>query len=127
VDTWFHSSREETDNNLLFTLRAWDIPHDFFFLFRENVMRSGVWHKILPVRGDSREVHPYVLPADLVYIDGDHSHEGCYRDIELYRLKARKIVCGDDYVARPGFGVIEAVTQWFPKHEHAGPFWWAML
>ena len=126
IDTWREDAEEETQNNLLLTLRRWDLPRDFFGLFRDNVMRSGHWHKILPIRGDSAAMLPQVADADLVYIDGDHSYEGCKRDITLYGPHARKIICGDDYTDREGFGVIQAVSECLPGAQHIGPFWWAV-
>ena len=134
IDTWHEGATFESENNLLGTLRRWDLPRDFFGIFRGNVMRSGVWHKIHPIRGHSHYVHREVPEVDLCYIDGDHSYAGCKRDIEIYLTKARKIICGDDYSVRmendgtgktPAFGVIEAVTELLPNHQHVGPFWWA--
>ena len=133
VDTWVETATYESENNLVGTLRRWDLPRDFFPLFRDNVMRSGVWHKITPIRGHSHYVHAEVPEVDLVYIDGDHSYEGCKRDIELYRDKARVCLCGDDYAERiesdgtgktKAFGVIEAVNDLLPDAQHVGPFWW---
>lgn len=126
VDSWFEPATHETQNNLVGTLRRWELPRDFFGMFRDNVMRSGLWHKIHPVRGHSNFVYGEVPDADLVYIDGDHSYAGCKRDIEIYALKARKIVCGDDYSDRPGFGVIQAVQEMLPQAQHLGPFWWSV-
>ncbi len=128
VDSWYENATVESHNNLVGTLRRWDLPRDFFGLFRDNVMRSGYWHKILPIRGNSHCVHGEVPDADLVYIDGDHSYQGCKRDIELYLPKALKIICGDDYTEREGFGVIEAVNAMLPERRTSGPcgpFWWA--
>lgn len=127
VDAWYEPATYESENNLVGTLRRWELPRDFFALFRDNVMRSGFWHKIHPVRGHSHYVHGEVAPADLIYVDGDHSYDGCKRDIELYLPKARKLICGDDYSERNGFGVIEAVKELLPSHQSDGPFWWAVL
>lgn len=127
VDRWHEESNVPNENNLVGTLNRWELPRDFFHLFRENILRSGLWHKILPIRGNSHTVAGEVPDADLVYIDGDHSYEGCKKDIEVYLPKTRKIVCGDDYSVREGFGVIEAVTELFPQHKHCGPFWWAVI
>lgn len=126
VDLWFEPANYPTNNNLVGTLHRWELPKDFFSVFRENVMRTGVWHKILPIRGNSRYVHGEVSDADLVYIDADHSYEGCKLDIQNYFGKARKVICGDDYVEREGFGVIEAVTELLPGHQHSGAFWWVV-
>jgi hypothetical protein len=130
VDTWFELATFESENNLVGTLRRWDLPRDFFPLFRDNVMRSGVWHKITPIKGHSHYAHGEVPVCDLVYLDGDHSFEGCKRDIEIYRDKARVVLCGDDYTprtevdGRPAFGVINAVDQMLPGAKHVGPFWY---
>lgn len=133
VDTWCELATYESENNLVGTLRRWDLPRDFFHIFRDNVMRSGVWHKICPIKGHSRFVINEVPYADLVYLDGDHSYEGCKRDIDMYQDKARVILCGDDYCERveidgtgktPAFGVIEAVNELLPDAQHVGPFWW---
>lgn len=127
VDLWFEPANYSDDNNMVSTLHRWDMPRDFFPWFRDNVIRSGMWHKFLPIRGHSRYVHGEVPIADLVYIDGDHSYEGVKADIEIYRSKARRVICGDDYMMRDGFGVIDAVQELLPSHHHAGPFWWAVL
>lgn len=133
IDTWFELATHESENNLVGTLRRWDLPRDFFPIFRDNIMRSGYWHKITPLKGHSHYVHGEVPIVDLVYLDGDHSYHGCRRDIEIYRDKARVILCGDDYTPRTEpdgrkcFGVIEAVSELLPNHQHVGPFWWVDL
>jgi hypothetical protein len=131
VDQWFEGATHESENNLVGTLRRWDLPRDFFSIFRDNVMRSGLWHKITPIKGHSRFVHGEVPVADLVYLDADHSYEGLSFDIGIYAAKARKVLCGDDYTPRfeedgvtPAFGVIEAVAKLLPDAQHVGPFWW---
>ena len=132
VDTWFEGATYESENNLLGTLRRWDLPRDFFPLYRDNVLRSGLWHKITPVKGHARYVGGEVPVCDLAYIDGDHSYIGCKSDIEVYHDKARKVLCGDDYTVgcesafpfTPAFGVIEAVSELLPSAQHIESFWW---
>ena len=61
---------------------------------------------------------------DLIYIDADHSYEGCLRDIEDWYPKVRKggFLLGDDYRIYEGrragikFGVIEAVNEFAKKN-----------
>jgi hypothetical protein len=61
---------------------------------------------------------------DLVYIDADHSYEGCLRDIEDWYPKVKKgrFLIGDDYRVYEGkhtdvkFGVIEAVNDFVKKN-----------
>ena len=133
VDTWAELATYESENNLVGTLRRWDWPRDFFPLFRDNIARSGLWHKINPIKGHSHYVIGEVPVCDLVYLDGDHSYRGCRKDIQLYKDKARVILCGDDYAPRmekdgtgttPAFGVIEAVNELLSDAQHVGPFWW---
>lgn len=126
VDSWYEPATHESENNLVGTMQRWEIPRDFFCMFRDNIMRSGHWHKVLPIRGNSNDVVGQVPNADLVYLDGDHSYEGCKRDIETYLPKARKVICGDDFSARSGFGVIDAVRELLPSHQTCGPFWWVV-
>lgn len=124
VDTWYEEANYVSANNVAGTLRRWELPRDFFYLFRENVMRCSVFHKICPVRGNSHYVSGEVEDADLTYLDGDHSYEGCKRDIEIYGPKTRKVLCGDDYADCPEFGVIQAVDELLPKRQVKGRFWW---
>lgn len=63
---------------------------------------------------------------DLVYIDADHSYEGCLRDLEDWypKVKKGKFLLGDDYRVYEGkgkrvgikFGVIEAVNEFAKKN-----------
>lgn len=123
VDRWYEPATVETPNNLVNFLRRWRLPDDFFYLFRENIFASGQVNKIIPIRGDSRDVWSHCMDSDLAYIDGDHSYPGCRADIENFLPKCR-IICGDDYEDREGFGVILAVSSLLPKHQHDGKFWW---
>jgi hypothetical protein len=52
---------------------------------------------------------------DFVFIDGDHSHEGCKRDIEAWaaKVKAGGWIGGHDCGhPRKTWGVTKAVDQW---------------
>lgn len=52
---------------------------------------------------------------DFVFIDGNHSYEYVFRDIVLWlpKIKNGGIICGHDYVNKPGYGVIKAVNELF--------------
>lgn len=103
------------------------IPLDFYGVFLKNIDDAGVAGKITSYKMDSITAAPWVGPADLVYIDADHSYEGCKADIQAYLPKATKVICGDDFVQRDGFGVIEAVRELLPNYRNVGPFWYAEL
>jgi hypothetical protein len=124
VDLFVELAPWRNGNTLVETLDTWGWPRDFFHLFRDNVARSGYWHKIHPIKQNSRFAGNMVPPADLVYIDGDHTKGGCKQDIEIYLPKAKKTLCGDDYQEHPDFGVIQAVDELLPHRQVAGQFWW---
>ena len=62
---------------------------------------------------------------DLIYIDADHTYEGCKADIEAWypKVKSGGFVTGDDYskyrAKHSGviFGVVEAVNEFFKNKE----------
>ncbi len=126
VDRWFEPATEPNTNNLVDKVQAHIIPQDFYSLFEEGMRSVGVWDKLEIIRGDSSKVADRVGEADLVYIDGDHTLIGCLSDIGFYAPKARKVVCGDDYLVHPGFGVMDAVCLYYPAHFAKSPFWWAI-
>ncbi len=76
---------------------------------------------------------------DVVYIDADHSYEGCLRDLEDWYPKVKKgrFLLGDDYRIykgkRPGvkFGVIEAVNEFAKKNNleffELSKYGWGMI
>ncbi len=127
VDKWREDETVETNNNLVKTLRELDLPQDFYSSFKANIERQGVSHKIQPIKGDSAYVYEHVPVSDLVYVDGDHSYEGCLTDLSLYGPKALRVICGDDYSASVFPGVIQAVTEKYPNHKSQGTFWWAEI
>lgn len=61
---------------------------------------------------------------DLVYIDADHTYEGCTQDIEDWypKVKTGRFLTGDDYtdirakVTGIEFGVVKAVNDFAAKH-----------
>lgn len=125
VDTWTEFADTPDVNNLVWTLAHWSLPRDFFSFFREHVWRAGAFDKVIPIRGDSRDVHPLVEPVDLVYIDGDHSYAGCASDIRLYGPKARRVICGDDFA--DAFEGVRRATCDLTVEEVLnadGRFWW---
>lgn len=85
---------------------------DFLEKFVANCIECGNAEKIYPHQETSEEAAKYVEAADMVYIDGLHDYESVKKDIKLWRNKATKIICGDDYDENwPG--VMEAVKVSF--------------
>ena len=56
-----------------------------------------------------------MLSKDFVYIDGDHTYEGCKSDITLWLPKVKKggYIGGHDYLAICFLGVVTAVDEFF--------------
>jgi hypothetical protein len=57
----------------------------------------------------------------LAFIDGDHSYEGCRRDIAAWRskIKSKGLLAGHDFSAEYP-GVMQAVLEAFPEYVHWG-------
>lgn len=73
---------------------------------------------------------------DVVYIDADHTYEGCFRDINNWypKVKRGRFLLGDDYREseyRVSFGVIEAVNTFAKKNNleffELRHFGWGMI
>jgi len=68
---------------------------DLLVAFKKNMEQRGVAQKITPKKGYSQDFHTEFNTIDFLFIDGDHSIEGCKLDFELY---AHKVVKGG-YIA----------------------------
>jgi hypothetical protein len=61
---------------------------------------------------------------DWVYIDADHSYEGCLKDLKSYdkKVKTTGYICGHDWLAddffREGFGVNNAVLDFVKENDY---------
>jgi hypothetical protein len=74
------------------------------------------------IKGNSLLV-PWDKRVDIVYIDGDHSYEGCLKDIRRFMPFAKRIICGHDYA--PGFPeVMRAVDDFFGDLIEVKNNWW---
>lgn len=72
------------------------------------------------------------LPAslDLVMIDGDHTYEGCYADIDAYLPLVRPggVLAGHDYHPVHFPGVVQAVDERWPRGvQHHQRVWWVVM
>lgn len=87
------------------------------------------------LKGNSTEVAAQwgLGPQDLIFIDADHSYEGCKADIEAWRVHVRPggWLGGHDYQnPDPRFsGVDRAVSEAFPSGVEVGEnyTWWVQL
>lgn len=101
--------------------RYYRITHDMIYF-------AGPRARIL--RKDSREAAKDIPDAslDFVFIDADHSYEGCKADIEAWRpkVKAGGFISGHDYENTdfPCWGVKKAVTELFGTPELGDNFTW---
>lgn len=103
---------------------------DFFDEFQHNIVRSGYSHKIFPVRETSQTAfvtHYHPLLADLIYIDGAHDYISVLYDVMMWKTRAFRIICGDDYDENwPG--VKKAVDEVFKKKlQVEGNLWYVIL
>ena len=63
--------------------------------------------------------------VDCVFIDALHTYEGVKKDIELWRNKPTKILCGHDFDERAWPGVCAAVRELLGEpHGVADSIWW---
>jgi SAM-dependent methyltransferase len=76
----------------------------------------GQVHEMLSVEASKRYAD---ASLDFVFIDADHSYAAVARDIDAWRPKVKPggWLSGHDFCQWVGFGVIEAVTERFPRIE----------
>jgi glycosyltransferase involved in cell wall biosynthesis/predicted O-methyltransferase YrrM len=90
-----------------------------FDVYKSNIKNSGIDNFITALRGDSlsRSLEISQKSADLVFIDADHSYDGCYNDLLAYfpKLKSNSVLLGHDYGSKI-FKVTEAVTDFLNKY-----------
>jgi predicted O-methyltransferase YrrM/glycosyltransferase involved in cell wall biosynthesis len=102
VDTWTNMAMGEG-------------PRDTFAEFTHNT--QGFKHIISAIRADSVEAaKKFAYEIDLLFIDGDHSLEGCSNDLLCWLPKVRN----GGVVALHGFGWADGVRE--SVREHLLPF-----
>lgn len=97
VDTWKNDAMSEGERD------TWSV-------FQEHIRP---WkHRISTKRSRSKDAAAaFHAPIDMLFIDGDHSYEGCRRDLEAWGsyVKHGGIVIFHDYPNAPG--VMRAVAE----------------
>tara|TARA_E500000178_G_scaffold333315_1_gene368085 strand:+ start:5396 stop:5884 length:489 start_codon:yes stop_codon:yes gene_type:complete len=79
-------------------------------LFYNETIKEKYSDRLIPINGDSAVVAERVPKVDLVFIDADHSYDGCRKDIQLYskRINGGGCLSGHD-IDFPG--VNKAVSE----------------
>jgi predicted O-methyltransferase YrrM len=100
---------------------------DVFREFADNTREYIEAGKVVPVAMDSASAALHLLAEhgrtfDFVFIDADHSYEGCAADIAAYLplLAPGGLLAGHDYKPRWS-GVIQAVDEAFGDAVSIGP------
>jgi predicted O-methyltransferase YrrM len=87
-------------------------------LLRSLFAQSSVGENAKLIVGDSQHTqYPEIDDLDLLFIDGDHSYDGCKADIENWfpRLRGNgHLIFHDCYLGQPG--VMDAVAELLERH-----------
>ena len=104
------------DNIPLLSIYAVDLSIAGFYT---KEVKSKYGDRLIPIQGNSSLVADHTPRVDLVFIDGDHSYNGCAADIRAYtaKVKSAGILSGHD-IDYPG--VNQAVNQLIKSYE-VGP------
>lgn len=124
VDRWtaYSAAEKATAGNTPMTLRSAEWFKISFALMKENLHR--VRERYIILNGDSKEMANQVEDEslDFVFIDADHSYEGCMADIVAWapKVKTGGLISGHDYGSKDHPGVKKAVDEVYKKIE-TGP------
>jgi len=100
-----------------------DEVYNTFLYNLEDHLESG---KVIQHRKLFKDITD--INSDFIFIDGDHSYEGCLADIIHARtLLQHGIIAGHDY-GMDGFpGVIKSVNEEFGQPNVVNTIWWIQL
>jgi hypothetical protein len=101
VDTWKGSSEEEHKEAA---------RKDVYSDWKRNVLGLD---NVIPLRMTSLEAAIHAPESDMVFIDASHKYEDVLADIAAWLPKAKKIICGHDYMDTKHPGVRKAVDEVF--------------
>jgi len=103
VDNW--SGHDPSTNGVL---EATVAKEDVFQTFCDN---TAGYDNLRIVQGNSSECATRVVgQVDMVFIDAEHTYEGCKADLEAWLPKCRKVIGIHDY-NQSWPGVIKAVNE----------------
>lgn len=116
VDHWQGTPEDPEQHAKLYAAKLDEV--DVYATFRHNMAKQLKRKKVRAVRMDSVSAaaalfQKYGAAFDFVFIDADHSYEGCAGDIDAYLplLKSGGLMSGHDYHWP---GVAQAVQERFP-------------
>lgn len=111
---------EAREDSFVYTIDIQDenSPTGCLFAEREVVKRAGKLHRLRQIHGDSKDVGKRWTrgQVDMVYVDGDHSYEGCKQDILIWlnNIKDNGIMVIHDYQKYmvPPYGDVPGASGW---------------
>lgn len=86
--------------------------------FTSNIAEAGVFDDVTSLQMSTIDAALiWKEPIDYLYLDADHSYEGCRADLELWwpHLKIGGLIAGDDY-GDGRFGVTQAWDEFEQRH-----------
>lgn len=90
-----------------------------FAKFKAQLELVGLFDAVTPMRLDSAHAADQYEggPIGLLFIDGDHSEEACFRDFILWvpDMAPNAVVVFDDYAVTKNPGVAKAVNRLMPE------------
>lgn len=118
VDNW--SGHDPSSNGVLERAVG---RENVFGQFKQN---TASYTNLAICQGDSADSAQLIDATDMVFIDAEHTYEGCKRDIEAWLPKTKKIIAGHDY--SPEWpGVVQAVTEVIGPVNVVGSIWYKEL
>lgn len=115
VDSWgdYDASLEESGD---YHATLTEESQESYFQMTQNAVSSFGERAIIHRKKSVDAANDVVNDLDFVFIDADHSYEGCHADIKAWAGKVRKggLLCGHDYdnVDYPQWGVKRAVDEY---------------
>jgi hypothetical protein len=90
------------------------------FQFWNNMIKHHVTNKVIPCIGFANEFNDFLPSANFIFIDGDHSIDGCENDFLLYRdkLTGEKLLAFHDYYpSRKDLGPTYVIDKYLLNNE----------
>lgn len=103
-----------------------DKTHGAVGIYEQFLDNTKQFSNLKVMKMSSEEAAKSTETFEMVFIDAEHTYEGVKKDIELWKGKATKILCGHDYT--PGWqGVVKAVEESFGKVKFVGSIWYVLI